>query len=83
MTPSLLDVVRFLAWCSIVNLGILCLWFLAFLLGRSRLYRMHCRWFPMSEERFNSIHYLGMAVYKLMILVFNLVPLTVLWLGFR
>jgi hypothetical protein len=28
----------------------------------------------MPEERFNGIHYLGMAIYKIGILVFNLVP---------
>ena len=35
---------------------------------------MHTRWFKLSVEDFDKIHYIGMAVFKLMILVFNLGP---------
>jgi hypothetical protein len=29
-----------------------------------RLYAMHSRWFRLSEETFDGIHYGGMAAYK-------------------
>ncbi|MDR0247898.1 MAG: hypothetical protein LBI16_05865 [Burkholderiales bacterium] len=41
---------------------------------------IHCRWFKLSDPHCDSIHYLGMAVHKIDILLFNLVPLIVLYL---
>lgn len=64
----------FLLWCLVINYGILLLWFLVFWLGHDWMFRLHSRWFRMSNERFDAIHYAGMAVYKVGILLFNLVP---------
>jgi len=38
------------------------------------VYRFHGRWFKLSLETFDAIHYGGMAVFKLGIFLFNLVP---------
>jgi len=40
--------------------------------------RFHGRWFRLSDEQFDALHYLGMLIYKIGILLFNLVPLIVL-----
>jgi hypothetical protein len=64
----------FLLWCLVINYGILLLWFLAFWLGHDWMFRLHSRWFRLSNERFDGIHYACMAVYKVGILFFNLVP---------
>jgi len=61
-------------WCFIINLGLLLWWFLLFSLARDWVYRVHGRWFNISEERFDSIHYMGMAMFKIAIFMFNLVP---------
>ena len=45
-----------------------------FIVGRDWIYRMHSRWFRISEERFDAIHYAGMAIFKTAIFLFNLVP---------
>jgi hypothetical protein len=63
-----------LLWCVAVNYGILLLWFLVFWFGHDWMFRLHSRWFHMSMERFDTIHYVCMAVYKLGILLFNLAP---------
>jgi len=63
-----------LLWCAIIDYIVLFLWFGAFIFAHSWLINLHGRWFHLSEERFNSIHYLGMAIYKIGILLFNLVP---------
>ena len=73
---------RFLLWCAAGNYAVLLVWFGVFILGRDRLYRLHSRWFKIDRERFDAIHYLGMAVYKVLVLVLNVVPLLVLWLAF-
>jgi hypothetical protein len=64
----------FLLWCLLSNYGILFLWFLAFWMGHDWMFRLHSRWFRLSQERFDAIHYAGMTVYKVGILLLNLVP---------
>lgn len=70
-----LEVVRnAFGWCAIINMGILMLWVIMFLVGRNWIYRFHSRWFRISEERFDAIHYAGMAIFKMGIFVFNVAP---------
>lgn len=66
---------RVLLWCAVFNSCFLLLWFLMFACARDWIYRMHSRWFRISEERFDSIHYRGMTVYKMAVFALNIVPL--------
>lgn len=61
-------------WCLIMNVGLLLWWFLVFSLAHDWVYRIHGRWFTLSEERFDAIHYLGMVIFKIAIFMFNIVP---------
>ena len=70
----------FLLWCVLINYGVLLLWFLVFVFAHDWMLRLHSRWFRLSPERFDGIHYAGMAVYKIGILLFNLVPWLALWI---
>ena len=58
-----------------INYGILLVWFSVFALAHEWLYRLHTRWFRIPAESFDAMHYMGMAVYKIGIILFNLVPL--------
>ena len=70
-----IDLVRdALLWCFIINIGILLWWFLFFSLAHDWVYRFHGKWFKLSVERFDAIHYASMAFYKICIFVFNIVP---------
>ncbi|MGA3317570.1 MAG: DUF6868 family protein [Candidatus Korobacteraceae bacterium] len=62
------------------NYVILIIWFGVFVFAHDWMYRMHGHWFKLSVETFDAIHYAGLAVYKVGILLFNLVPLVALWL---
>lgn len=64
----------FLLRCLIINYAVLLLWFLVFRCAHGWLFRFHGRWFRLSGEHFDAIHYGAMAVYKIGILLFNLVP---------
>lgn len=64
----------FLLWCLIINYGVLLIWFLMFRIAHDWLFQFHGRWFRLTVERFDAIHYGAMAVYKIGILLFNLVP---------
>jgi len=70
-----IDQVReLLAWCTVINFGILIFWWLMFILAHDFVYRLHSRWFKIPIEEFDSIHYKAIAFYKLSIILFNLVP---------
>jgi hypothetical protein len=65
---------RVLLWCTVINYGLLLWWFFLFRFAHGWLYRFHGRWFRIPPERFDGIHYAGMAIYKIGILLLNLVP---------
>ena len=69
---------RFFFWGAIANYGIVLVWFGSFVLGRNRMHSFHGRWFKLTPEQFDLIHYSGIAVYKILILVFFLIPWIVL-----
>lgn len=71
---SVSELQSWLGWCLVINLAVLIWWASWFLLARDWIYRLHGRWFNLSEQQFDAIHYGGMAFYKLLILVFNLAP---------
>jgi len=63
-----------LLWCIVINYGVLIVWFLFFMLAHDWMYQLHGRWFHLSVEQFDALHYAGMALYKIGILLLNLVP---------
>ena len=69
---------RALLWCTVINYGILLIWFLVFILAHDWMYLLHSRWFHLSVEQFDMLHYGGMAIYKIGVLLFNLVPFVAL-----
>lgn len=68
----------FLAWCTVLNYAILLIWFGVLVVAHDWVFAIHTRWFKISREVFDGIHYGGMAVYKVGVLLFNLVPLAAL-----
>jgi hypothetical protein len=67
--------------CTLVNYAVLLAWFAAFSVAHEWLYRLHTRWFRLSVERFDAIHYAAMALYKVGILLLNLAPYVALRLA--
>ncbi|MBB4867925.1 hypothetical protein HNP46_006844 [Pseudomonas nitritireducens] len=68
----------FLLYCTLINYFILLIWFAAFTLAHDFIYRLHRRWFDLPVATFDAIHYGGMAVYKIGVLLLNLAPLLAL-----
>jgi hypothetical protein len=69
---------HFLLWCTVINYGVLLVWFLAFVFAHDLMLRIHGRWFRLSLDQFDALHYAGMSIYKIGIMLLNLVPLVVL-----
>ncbi|WP_043769720.1 DUF6868 family protein [Algiphilus aromaticivorans] len=72
------SLVSFLVWCTLLNYAVLLIWFGALVTAHDWVFALHTRWFNLSREVFDGIHYGGMAVYKIGVLLFNLVPLAAL-----
>ena len=65
--------------CALINYAILSVWFLFFILAHDRLYLLHGRWFHLSVEQFDMLHYAGMSIFKIGIILVNLVPYLALY----
>ena len=76
MTPA--DIKTVLLWSLVINYGLLSLWFSTFVFGHDALFELHRRWFRLSLETFDTIHYAGMALYKIGIFLLNVAPLLAL-----
>jgi hypothetical protein len=63
-----------LGWCTLINLGLLIWWFLCLVLARDLIYRVHTRFFEVSRHEFNLMHYAGMGLFKIGIMLLNLGP---------
>lgn len=68
----------FLLYSLAINYGILLLWVGFFVLAHDWIFRLHARWFNFSLLTFDTIHYAGLAIYKIGIILLNLVPLLAL-----
>lgn len=77
MTTS--EIKEVLLWCLGINYGALFVWFGVFVSAHDWMYRLHTRWFKLSVETFDTIHYAGLAIYKIGVLLFNLAPLIALY----
>lgn len=74
------EMAQFLLWNLLLNYAVLLVWFGVFTWRHNWLLGLHRRWFHLSNTQFDAIHYAAMAVYKIGILLFNLIPLLTLWL---
>jgi hypothetical protein len=76
-----IDVTRnVLLWCTVLDYGILLVWFLAFVFAHEAMLRIHGRWFHLSRDQFDALHYAGMSILKIGIVLFNLAPCVVLYI---
>ena len=66
--------IELLLWCTVINFGLLGLWGLLFLLPHEWIYKMAGRVFRLSPEQLDALSVAGMLLYKVGILLFNLVP---------
>jgi len=64
----------FLAWCTVINAIILALTALVLWCFRGFVERLHGRMFGLPENRVREQYFRFLAMYKAMIIVFNLVP---------
>jgi hypothetical protein len=68
----------FFMWCTIINSGFLIFLALIFMLAPNLVYRLQSKFIPITRETFNIVFYSFMGFFKVVVLVFNVVPWIVL-----
>jgi len=64
----------FFMGCTIINGVLLILSFLICAFAGDRVYKMHGKWFAIPRETFNVVIYSFIGFFKIIFLVFNVVP---------
>ncbi len=64
----------FFMWMTIINGGLFVYWAAWCLFAPDFVYRMQSRWFPISRETYDVAIYGFLGVFKMLFIVFNLVP---------
>ena len=64
----------FFMWCTIINGTLFLLATTLFMLAPGLVYRTQSKWFPIPRETFNVVFYSFMGLFKIVILVFNIIP---------
>lgn len=67
-------ITKVLAWCTTINLALLILWAILLRTSRDWIFRCHSKWYNLTADQFNAINYGAIAFYKIIFLVFNLIP---------
>ncbi len=72
-----INIIRtFFMWCTIINGGLLIISSLILAVAGDWVFRMHNKWVPITftRESFNVAIYCFLGFFKIIIIVFNLVP---------
>ena len=71
---GLAELRSFFLWCTIIDFGVMLVWFAFLTFGGGWVYAVHSKWFPMPRETFNVVIYSLMGVFKIIFICFALVP---------
>ena len=61
-------------WCSILNAVFLIYIWLMFWLRHDWIYKLHSKWFKITEQQFDALWYGLLGFYKISVFLFNIVP---------
>jgi hypothetical protein len=64
----------FFMWCTIMNGALLVLWTTMLILAPDLVYRTQSKWFSIPRATFNVVIYSFLGLFKIVFLVFNVVP---------
>ncbi|MBW8002422.1 MAG: hypothetical protein FVQ80_10440 [Planctomycetes bacterium] len=64
----------FFMWCTVINVGLLLLTSIVYMFFDDFSYRMTNRFFPISREAFDIAMICFIGLYKIFVIVFNIVP---------
>lgn len=68
------SVSAFLMWCTVINGSLLVFWTCACILLPDTVYQLQSKWFAIPREKYDLVMYSLLGLFKVMFLIFNLVP---------
>lgn len=71
---DLATLTAFFMWCTIINGGLLLLWTVMMIAAPDLVFRTQRRWFPMPRETFTLFMYGFLGLFKIVVLVFCVIP---------
>ena len=71
---SIETVRAFLAWCTVINFGLLIIATISLTLMRGFVTRIHASMFGLSEQQVSEQYFQYLAQFKIAVLIFNLAP---------
>lgn len=67
-------VIEFLGWCSVINILLLMITTLGIVFFHNSIVQIHGKLFNLNKEDLGRTYFGYMALYKVLIIVFNIVP---------
>ena len=67
-------ITEFLGWCSIINLGILMFTAVLLTVFNDAILKIHSKMFNLTKEYLQQIYFKYLAQYKIIIIIFNIIP---------
>lgn len=64
----------FFLWCTVLNVGLLLFWSAWFLFAPDLVYRTQKRFVPISREQFDLVMYGFLGLFKIAVIVLNVMP---------
>jgi len=71
---------QFFKWCVFINGLLLTFWTVMCIAIPDRVYKIQSKWMPLSREQYNIAMYSFLGLFKVVFIVFNVVPLIALLL---
>ena len=68
-----------LLYCTLINYALLILWYVIMMLPHEWIYKLSCGNLAVTAAEFDKINFIGIVVYKMAVILFNLVPCLVLY----
>jgi hypothetical protein len=65
---------RFFGWCTVLNGGLLILASVVIRFAHDQVFWVHTHWVALTQADFNEAIYILLGIFKLLVIVFNLVP---------
>ncbi len=64
----------FFMWCTVINVGLMLFWVLMVMAMPNLVYRMQTIFVKIDREHFNRAMYNFLGLFKIVVIVFNVVP---------
>jgi len=68
------NLTQFFGWCAVINISLLLITTLSITTLQGPISKIHSKLFNLSEEKLQLLYFQFIAYYKLVIIVFNVVP---------